>query len=150
MGCLLSQKKSEDKGNPQDFRIIWNKCLKIDTIALNTHKKKYHPVFEQITKDIDRSFPGHPFFADHKNKNMFEKILRGFSLEFPKVGYTQGINFLAGYLLVSGFNESEALKALVSMCIHPELMAIGLYEDEFPLCRLYCSLFWSLAKKHSP
>lgn len=71
MGCLLTQKKTEDKRNPQDFRIICNKCLKIDNILLSTPKKKYHPVFEQITKDIDRTFPGHPFFSDPKNKQLF-------------------------------------------------------------------------------
>ncbi len=36
------------------------------------------------------------------------------------------------------------------MCIHPELMLIGLYEDDFPLCKLYCSIFWSLMKKMCP
>jgi hypothetical protein len=36
------------------------------------------------------------------------------------------------------------------MCIHPELMLIGLYEDDFPLCKLNCSLFWLLTKKLCP
>lgn len=36
------------------------------------------------------------------------------------------------------------------MTIHPELMLIGLYEDNFPLCRLYCELFWLITLKVCP
>ena len=26
-------------------------------------------------------------------------------------------------------------------------MLLGLYEDEFPLCKLYCELFWLVLKE---
>lgn len=65
-------------------------------------------------------------------------MLRGFALEFPKIGYTQGLNFVAGMFLISGFNEKEALKCLIALCTNENLMLLGLFEDDFPLCRLYC------------
>lgn len=104
MGCLIPQKKIEDKITPQDFKIIWNKCLNTDSIVLTTSKKKHHPVFQQIAKDIDRTYPGHPFFNSPENKKSFERVLKAFAFEFPKIGYTQGLNFLAGFLLISGFS----------------------------------------------
>ena len=47
-------------------------------------------------------------------------------------------------------DEEECLKTLVSMCSHPELMLIGLYEDDFPLVQLEIELFWLVAKKLCP
>jgi hypothetical protein len=35
----------------------------------------------------------------------FEALLKKFALYFPKVGYTQGLNFLAGYILIAGFDD---------------------------------------------
>lgn len=54
---------------------------------------------------------------------------------------------MAGYYLISGMTEVEAYKSFVASLVHPELMLYGMYQDEFPLVRLYCSLFWSLFKK---
>ena len=39
---------------------------------------------------------------------------------------------------------------LIALCRHPELMLIGLFEDDFPLVRLQCELFWIVAKKTCP
>lgn len=36
------------------------------------------------------------------------------------------------------------------MVIHEKLLLIGLYEDKFPLNRLYCSVFWNLMEKKLP
>lgn len=66
------------------------------------------------------------------------------------MGYTQGLNFVAGFLLIAGLDEKEALKALIGLCSNNDLMLLGLYEDEFPLCRLYCELFWQVAEITSP
>lgn len=43
-----------------------------------------------------------------------------------------------------GFDDDTAFKILVSLMIHDKLLAIGLYEDEFPLNRFYCEVFWNL------
>jgi hypothetical protein len=45
------------------------------------HKIKYqHPAFLQIAKDVDRTFPQHPFFELPDTKKSFEKILRAFAM----------------------------------------------------------------------
>ena len=63
------------------------------------------------------------------------------------MGYTQGLNFLAGYILIAGFDNDTAFKILVRMALNDKLMVIGLYEDKFPLNKLYCALFWKLLEK---
>ena len=30
------------------------------------------------------------------------------------------------------------------MMVHDRILAIGLYEDNFPLVQLYCEVFWQL------
>jgi len=59
----------------------------------------------------------------------FELLLKKFAIYFPKIGYTQGLNFVAGYLLMCGFDDDHSFKILVSLMIHDKIMAIGLYDD---------------------
>lgn len=77
---------------------------------------------------------------------LFERLLKRIALHYPKLGYTQGINFVAGYFLLEGLSEVEAYKSFVSMLVDQDLMFFGLYEDLFPLARLYCCLFWKLLR----
>lgn len=78
---------------------------------------------------------------------MLETLLRRIAVYFPKLGYTQGINFIAGQFLLYGMSEVEAYQSLIRIFTHPRLMLIGIYEDEFPLAKLYCELFWKLINK---
>jgi hypothetical protein len=36
------------------------------------------------------------------------------------------------------------------MFVHPRLLFIGLYEDHFPLVKIYCELFWKLVEAAMP
>ena len=80
MGCVPSEKKSEDNLSANEYRIIWNKCLKLDEIMINPVKKTNHKAFTQIAKDIGRSFPGNSYFNDPENKKIFERALRRLAL----------------------------------------------------------------------
>jgi hypothetical protein len=63
-----------------------------------------HPAFKQVKKDVARSFSTTQFFNEEPNLIRFENLLKKFVLYFPKIGYTQGLNFVAGYFLLAGFN----------------------------------------------
>jgi len=39
---------------------------------------------------------------------------------------------------------------MVKMMVHDRILAIGLYEDGFPLNRFYCELFWILMDRKMP
>lgn len=49
-----------------------------------------------------------------------------------------------------GFNDDTAFKILVQLSLNEKILAIGLYEDNFPLNRLYCELFWKLLRIQIP
>ena len=66
------------------------------------------------------------------------RSLKKFAIYFPKTGYTQGLNFLAGFLIIMLASEKHAFAILAKTCIHPELMVLGFYEDHFPLNKLFC------------
>ena len=77
-------------------------------------------------------------------------MLKKVALYFPQVGYTQGMNFAVGFLMVSGCEEEESFRLLVKMLTHDRILAIGLYEDNFPLVTFYCEVFWNLLEKKVP
>lgn len=103
-----------------------------------------HSSFKQIEKDIERTFPDAEFFKEEEKKVQFSDLLKKFAVYFPKIGYTQGLNFLVGYILMSGFQPNEAFAIVCKICTHHNMMCLGLYQDEFPLIRLYCALFWEM------
>lgn len=39
------------------------------------------------------------------NSEVLENVLKMLAIYFPKIGYTQGLNYLAGYLIMLGFTE---------------------------------------------
>lgn len=54
----------------------------------------------QILLDVGRTFPEHIFFCDHSNLRLLECILLAHALRNPRLGYTQSLNFICGFLLV--------------------------------------------------
>lgn len=59
----------------------------------------YHECFIQIEKDLDRTFS-----LTGGRKQDFENVLKRIANFFPKMGYTQGINFVVGFLIIAGYS----------------------------------------------
>lgn len=53
----------------------------------------------QIDKDLQRTFPGHPAL-DANGRDALQRVLIAYSKKNTDVGYCQGMNFLAGILLL--------------------------------------------------
>lgn len=60
-------------------------------------------VFKQIDKDVKRTYPNSDFYNDVDNIDAFSRILKNIANYFPESGYTQGINFIVGFLQQCGF-----------------------------------------------
>lgn len=75
--------------------------------------------------------------------------MRRVALQFPVLGYTQGVNFLVGFILLK-MQETFAFKCFSNLAVHQDLMLLGLFEDQFPLVKLYCSLFWKTLEAIEP
>lgn len=56
--------------------------------------------FYQISLDVNRTFPK----VDSLNRNDLTILLKNIVNSFGGIGYTQGMNFYAGFLLLCGFN----------------------------------------------
>eukprot|EP00949_MAST-11_sp_MAST-11-sp1_P000772 g772.t1 len=60
-------------------------------------------ISDEIEKDIKRTFPGRDDFAEDKLRN----VLHAYNLHDPKHTYAQGMNFIAGYLLLSTKGDEQ-------------------------------------------
>jgi TBC1 domain family member 10 len=86
-------------------------------------------VFE-IQKDLDRTLPTLQYFRDRggKGQAQLERVLTGVALYYKKLGYVQGMNFLAATLILSfsgsscpdqeKVREEEAFWMLISMLVN--------------------------------
>ena len=66
-----------------------------------------------IDKDLDRTFPTHPYFSIQEKGGVGQKalrnILQAYAVYNSEVGYCQSMNFIAGFILMmSGSREKEA------------------------------------------
>lgn len=66
------------------------------------------------------------------------------------MGYTQGINFIVGYLLIIGYSERDTFWLFIHMAINRRYMMLGLYEDGFPLINVYTCIFRCMLKRINP
>ena len=69
-----------------------------------------NPWAHDIFKDIDRTFPEHPYFNRSEfgsfGQGQLKNVLEAYSIANPNVGYCQSMNFMAGFILmVSGADE---------------------------------------------
>lgn len=68
----------------------------------------------QIDKDLHRTFPDHPLLMEGSDgKKKLRRMLGGYAMRNPVVGYCQGLNFLAAVflLLYDGDTEEEEEEA---------------------------------------
>ena len=63
------------------------------------------------------------------------------------MGYTQGVNFVVGYLLLSGYDANDAFWLFVHMVMNRRFLLLGLYEDGFPLANIYTNIFKNMLRR---
>jgi hypothetical protein len=68
---------------------------------------------EEISKDIHRTY--YISLIEGDSSEMLARVLYSIGCLFPKVGYCQGMNFIAGALLAQFQDEGLAFWAFVSM-----------------------------------
>lgn len=63
------------------------------------------------------------------------------------MGYTQGINFVVGFLIIIGYSENDSFWMFVHIALNRKYLLLGLYEDGFPLCNVFCIVFKNILKR---
>jgi len=110
-------------------------------------KNKYD---EQIEKDINRTLSFDIYFKNKDNLQKLYRLLHAIACCNPDVGYIQGMNFLAGYLLIRYDDEKKSFEIFNKMLSDYKYGLGGLYSNDFP--RLYLAAFQvrKLCKKYIP
>jgi Rab-GTPase-TBC domain len=127
-------------GVPDEYR--WRIWMNVLIKNVNPDEKLYEsleiigePYISTIRRDLDRSFPYEAYF----NKDYYgeigqaalERVLGKFAGKHKDIGYCQGMNFIAGFLLiVSGGSEIEVFYVLEALCEGFKLK--GFYTEGMP------------------
>lgn len=115
---------------------------------------QYEPdpkVLAAIEKDLDRTFPQLEEFNESKKKEL-SSMMCGYANLYPQVGYCQGMNFIAGFLLLAaGEHGSSAEDAFfLFVRIMTEYQASLLFCEGLPLLKLYTFQFGRMLQQHFP
>ncbi|CAD8119296.1 unnamed protein product [Paramecium sonneborni] len=93
----------------QERRELWQFFCSVDVIqekieqtnkTFYQYSKLHNNFLEQIDKDIPRTLIGCEFLANQENTQSLRNILMAYANYDPDLGYTQGMNIIAGNLLV--------------------------------------------------
>eukprot|EP00929_Paragymnodinium_shiwhaense_P012329 TRINITY_DN11927_c0_g1_i2.p1 TRINITY_DN11927_c0_g1~~TRINITY_DN11927_c0_g1_i2.p1 ORF type:complete len:890 (-),score=113.98 TRINITY_DN11927_c0_g1_i2:154-2823(-) len=110
---------------------------------------------DSIEKDLDRTFPGVEEF-DEARKDHLRTLLRVYAALFPQIGYVQGMNFIAGFLLlVAGKAHDDAeVAAQDALFLFVQMMtkyhASLLFCENLPLLKLYTYQYRTLLERLFP
>ena len=83
-----------------------NEIARKDPYRLSYYLSKECPYANDIAKDLDRTFPKHHlFYIKPEYKLRLNNILQAFAVKNPDIGYIQGLNFIAGHLILQFTDE---------------------------------------------
>ena len=108
-------------------------------------------VESDIKKDVDRTFPDHKYFEKSEfgyyGQFALLRVLGQFASAYSEVGYCQGMNFIAAFiLLVSGGNEVESFCMLEAIIYHFNIR--NFYTENMPELKKYLAEFDCLFQKN--
>jgi hypothetical protein len=110
-----------------------------------------------IIRDIKRTFPDQDMFLLSKNQDpdqhgghqMLLNVLRVYSNYDKEVGYTQGMNYLAGFLLMISKGKPDQCFALLT-CMMNEYDQRWMFVSELPHLKLFLWEFQHFMDIHVP
>mmetsp|Transcript_85702 Transcript_85702/g.227723 ORF Transcript_85702/g.227723 Transcript_85702/m.227723 type:complete len:500 (-) Transcript_85702:125-1624(-) len=129
------------RGIPPRFRWqVWKAAVRLqdyempkDYESLSTRE---NPWTTCIEIDISRTFPELKSF-DASQQQRLLRVLNAYASHNPNVGYCQGMNYVAGLLLLVSDCEEESFAVLVCLMDNPQFGLSGFYRERLPLLRRY-------------
>lgn len=151
------------RGIPAEYRWeVWRTSLRVDERSspgmyqallkaadrsAGEGQEDQEPWLNQIDLDTPRTFPRLASFGQEQEHSL-HRILRAYAALYPDVGYCQGMNFIAGILLIVSQDEEGAFWAFVSMMDEGRIS--GFYIAGFPLLQRYMAAFEAFAAEAEP
>lgn len=71
--------------------------------------------FEQIQKDLNRTFPTNPLFSNEETLEKLARILLAYARRNKGLGYCQSMNFLTGFFLLVTKDEEDSFWLLTTV-----------------------------------
>lgn len=130
------------RGIPPVYRWeVWKAMLRVDTTTLvpayHGLCTRRHRWSASIEQDVGRTFQEIRQFTQ-EHRQMLQRVLNAYAAHNPKIGYCQGMNYVAGLLLiVSGMKEDESFAVLATLMDDPHFALSGFYRSGVPLLRRY-------------
>ena len=106
--------------------------------------------FDAIERDVARTFGGIGKFDSQRARDRLRRVLGAYAMHDPEVGYTQGMNFLAGFALLYVEDEADAFALLVRIMHSPRYHMRGLYLHDLPDVGVTSFCVKHLLWKHAP
>ncbi|KAL7695635.1 rab-like GTPase activating protein [Lotmaria passim] len=106
-----------------------------------------------IERDLDRTFPTHRLFADGAQgpgQQMLRNILRAYANYNVKVGYCQGMGFLAATLILQIEEEEDAFWGFVGLMEGKKYKLGAVFSPGFPELQCIFYVFEGLLKRKLP
>jgi hypothetical protein len=129
------------EGVPGQYRwlswLTFKKLLDIDMVAYSA--LPLGSPESVVYKDIGRTFPAHPYFKSSEAQAKLGRVLSKFEQAHPKVGYCQGMNYVAGLLLMASGGVEEETYAM--FCCLLERNLGQMYAEGMPYLIRACHAF---------
>jgi hypothetical protein len=153
--------KKVSKGPPECFRLIaWIICSQIpeerneDLFTYHLKESIEEKIDNQIKKDLNRTLSEIYDLNLEDTQNSLYRLLRAFSRIDKIVAYCQGMNFIAGFLLlISDCNEVDCFYMMInlfSMTFTDSFGIRGFFTEDFPLLKAYLYVFDVYFQKKFP
>ncbi|CAK9079563.1 unnamed protein product [Durusdinium trenchii] len=150
---LVRRKGVPDRYRWRAWRALtgWSALSKPGWYERTMRKTPDGKTVEAIDKDLDRTFPGLEDFDDRKKRELAE-MLRAHAGLFPSVGYCQGMNFVAGFILMIAGRVPDAPKDAFFLLVQimVKYRANLLFCDGLPLLKLHTFQYRMLLQRLFP
>lgn len=144
---VMLEERATLKGRWPGWAAATNLSQHEDPIAYEDLLGQATPWAAQIELDIGRTFPELDEF-DAEQQQCLGRVLCAYAAYRPEVGYCQGMNFVAAFLLLASGSEVDTFNALV--CLMGKYGLAGFYRESLPLLRQYIVSFDRLIAQEAP
>lgn len=147
----VRRKGVPDRYRWQAWRALsgWSSLYKPGMYERLTQREPARKVVDAVEKDVDRTFPKVEEFDEEKKRHM-GSFCRAYACLVPQVGYVQGMNFIAGFLLLaSGSSHEDAFFMFVQIMVKYRASLLFCSES-LPLLSLMTFQFVGLLEKLFP
>ncbi|OMJ22071.1 TBC1 domain family member 10B [Smittium culicis] len=156
--CLMGVKKSyikilNGKTFEQEYQNLVDMDIslvpKVNEATPKNEANSYAKLAEVIERDLSRSFPNHAMFYDKScgGQSCLRRILIAYLKYNPEVGYCQGMNLLAGLLMIIGMPEVECFWTFSSLL---DTYLINYFTPDLSMIQIHSGVFEMLLSEHNP